>query len=99
MNELGGPVWHASISMLPGWPADERFLQQCALEALQGVGDADRGEWMEWTGTYFHIRRRLRRKEQQSIGEARDIRGTEEAVRRRAAVQRYLPVEMRDWKE
>jgi hypothetical protein len=97
--QLGGPVWHASAAPVPGWPANEQFLKQCALTALQGVGDESLGQWEEWTGQAYHIRRRLTRKEQQSVGEPKDIRNTPEADKRHKAVQRYLPAQYKNWKE
>jgi hypothetical protein len=88
--ELGGPVWHASAAPLPGWPVGEQSLRRFALEALEGVGDADLGEWEEWTGYAFHIRRRLSAEEQEPIGEVVDIRGTPEAHRRLQRVTKYV---------
>jgi len=88
---LGGPVWHASAAPLPGthWPVE--ILQAAALLALKGVGDARLGEWEwhEWTGRAYHVRRRLTRCEQQSVGPATDIRGTPEETRRLAEVKRW----------
>lgn len=76
---------------LPGYPADERILQRRAVEALTNVGDAAAGEWHEWTGTAYHIRRRLTTAEAALVGPAVDVRGTPEADRRWATVARYLP--------
>ncbi len=86
---LGGPVWHASAAALPGWPTDRTTLRRFALDALAGVGDADLGEWEEWTGYAFHVRRRLTPAEQAPIGEVVDVRGTPEAKRRLARVWQY----------
>jgi hypothetical protein len=85
--------------MLPGYPSDEHIMRRFAFDALQGVGDNARGQWQEWTGTYYHLRRRLSSKEQKQIGEAIDIRGTEEAIQRRSTVQCYLPAHMKTWTE
>lgn len=57
-------------------------MRQFAFLALIGVGDASRGEWEEWTGRAYHVRRRLSAAEQASVGDAVDIRGTAEAVKR-----------------
>lgn len=95
---LGGPVWHASAAPFPGYPANEQLLRKRALDALQGVGDASLGQWEEWTGNAYHVRRRLTRKEQQTVGDLKDIRGTQEADKRKQAVQRYLPAGL-DWYE
>ena len=58
-------------------------LKLVALRMLQGVGDAERGEWHQWTGVAYHLRRRLTEAEQaRGVGEAIDLRGTEEARRR-----------------
>lgn len=40
------------------------------------------GEWREWTGAAFHIRRRLTATEQGRVGPVVDIRRTSEAKRR-----------------
>jgi hypothetical protein len=74
-------------------------LQQWALAALSGVGSVSLGQWEEWTGQAYHVRRRLSRDEQRLVGEPLDIRGTEEAERRHKAMVRYLPVHLKDWKE
>lgn len=63
-----------------------------ALAELEGVGDPTLGEWHEWTGKAYHIRRRLTPKEQDSIGLALDIRGTEEAFGRARALAVSRPV-------
>lgn len=64
---------------------------------MDGVGDEASGQWEEYTGKAFHIRRRLTVEEQASIGEAIDIRGTKEAMNRINAVRivvPFLPEEM-----
>ena len=66
-------------------------LRRIALGALRGVGDVSRGEWEEWTGRAYHVRRRLSAHEQQSVGNVVDIRGTPEAALRLAAVRHLLP--------
>lgn len=94
----GGPVWHASAaSKQIALPIN--FLQQCALTALEGVGDASKGQWEEWTGNAYHIRRRLTDQEQARVGEVEDIRGTEEQERRWLAVRPFLPAQYRDYKD
>lgn len=74
-----------------------KILRQYALDALRDVGDETSGQWEEYTGKAFHIRRRLTLEEQSSIGEAIDIRGTREAMNRINAVRivvPFLPEEM-----
>lgn len=62
-------------------------LEQEALRQLAGVGDAGRGEWREWTGRAFHIRRCISVAEQRRSGlTIVDIRRTPEAARRAAAL-------------
>lgn len=78
---------------------NELILKAVALAALDGVGDADLGQWLEWSGYAFHVRRRLTVIEKAHIGEAVDIRGTAEAERRRQAVLPFLPPQMKDYKE
>ena len=87
---LGGPVWHASAAPFGGIPVKD-ILRTVAFGALRGVGDPVLGEWEEWTGRAYHIRRRLTRHEQQSVGNVVDIRGTAEATLRLAAVRHLLP--------
>ena len=83
---LGGPVWHASAAASEGW---RETLRRFALEALEGVGDADLGEWEEWTGYAFHVRRRLSAAEHERVGDVIDMRGTPEARRRLQRVWQY----------
>jgi len=40
------------------------------------------GEWREWTGRAFHLRRRLNLREQRHVGPVVDIRRTPEALQR-----------------
>ena len=79
--------------MKPGYPSDEQFLRRFALNAIKDIGDSSRGQWTEWTGTYYHVRRRLSRAEQEIVGDILDIRGTQEAIERHATVKMYLPKE------
>jgi hypothetical protein len=57
-----------------------------AEQALAGLGDARLGEWREWSGTAFHIRRRLTAREALEVGPVVDVRGTPEARRRADAL-------------
>lgn len=75
--ELGGPVWHASVASR-SFPI-AAVLEREAEAQLTGVGDASLGEWREWSGKAFHIRRRLSEREQQHVGPVMDIRGSDEA--------------------
>lgn len=75
---LGGPVWHASVAPMRGIPL-RTDLERQAEKELEGVGDASLGEWREWSGKAFHIRRRLSAAEQEPVGPVVDIRGTAEA--------------------
>ncbi len=89
-------MWHASAMAKPGIPADSSFLRGAALDALDGVGDSSLGEWDEWTGKAYHIRRRLAPWEERRVGEVKDIRGTPEAALRLAPVADRLPY---GWRE
>jgi hypothetical protein len=74
-----------------------KALRDIALRALDGVGDEVAGQWEEYTGKAFHVRRRLTNEEQKPIGPAVDVRGTPEAVNRINAiliVNPYLPEDM-----
>lgn len=74
-------MWHASVR--PRNPFYGATLcRQRAETALSGLGDPMLGEWHEWSGTTFHIRRRLTATEQERVGPALDIRRTPEARRR-----------------
>jgi hypothetical protein len=79
--------------------ADKHWLRRCALDALKGVGDRECAQWEDWSGYAYHVKRRLTPEEQEYVGEALDIRGTEEAIKRHAAVMRFLPPELRNWRE
>ena len=58
-------------------------LKLVALRMLQGVGEAASGEWHEFTGVAYHLRRRLTAAEQaRGVGDACDLRGTDEMRRR-----------------
>jgi hypothetical protein len=78
--QLGGPVWHVSVAS-PGIPIKGVLEAECERQ-LAGVGDAALGEWREWSGRVFHLRRRLNAREQREVGPVVDVRGTAEARRR-----------------
>jgi hypothetical protein len=63
-----------------------------AFRALAGVGDPACGEWEEWTGYSFHLRRRLTPTEDRIVGPVVDVRGTPDGRRRCARMERYVPV-------
>lgn len=64
-----------------------------AYEQLGSKGDASLGEWTDDRQEAFHLRRRLSAAEQELIGPAIDLRGTEEALKRFDSVVRVLPPE------
>ena len=68
-----------------------------ALRALADVGDASLGEWEEWSGYAFHLRRRLSHEEAMCVGPVVDVRGTHEGQRRCGSVKRYVPTAI--WSE
>lgn len=86
----GGPVWHLSVAPLFGERLSEKELKRLAYRHLAGVGDMGR-EFHEFTGRAYHLRRRLTEQEQTVTGPAVDLRGTEEALSRLAAVKDMLP--------
>jgi hypothetical protein len=92
--DFGGPVWHASTAH-----ASEKKLKQVALETLAGVGDASRGEWHEWSGKAYHIRRRLNAAEDLLVGPVVDVRGTVEATMRLMPVHRLLPANWPEYRQ
>jgi hypothetical protein len=79
-SATNGPVWHVSVAS-PGIPVKGLLEAECERQ-LAGVGDPVLGEWREWTGRAFHIRRRLSVREQRDVGPVVDVRGSEEARRR-----------------
>jgi hypothetical protein len=68
-----------------------KTLRAIALKALEGVGDEITGQWEEYTGKAFHVRRRLTNEEQKPIGVAVDVRGTPEAIHRINAIRIVMP--------
>jgi hypothetical protein len=85
---LGGPVWHVSVAS-PGVPLRHRLEAECEQQ-LRGVGDVSLGEWREWTGRAFHLRRRLSPREQRHVGPVVDIRRTPEALQRAQRLGSWL---------
>jgi hypothetical protein len=84
-----GPVWHVSVAPRRAFYG-ETLCAKRAEKALFGLGDASLGEWREWTGFAFHLRRRLNTAEAARVGPVRDIRGTTEARTRAAALGKLL---------
>ncbi len=76
---------------MPGRPPGRSFLRRRAVEALAGVGDPALGEWHQWTGKAYHIRRRLTLQEQLEVGQVVDVRGTPEYAERLAPFLHVLP--------
>ena len=83
-------MWHASIAP-QGIALAEGTLRRYAHSALTGVGDAALGEFEEYSGRAFHLRRRLSAEEQLLVGEVVDVRGTPEGERRLRPVRHLLP--------
>lgn len=82
-------MWHAS-----GRGNRGQSSASIALNALRGVGDVTRGEWLECGNRgVVHVRRRLSQDEQDAFGIAavRDIRGTEEEQERLTALLADAP--------
>lgn len=92
---LGGPVWHASAAPAR-YAAAREYLRDRAYEALAGVGAIALGQWEEWTGRAFHVRRRLSTEEIRlgGIGEVIDVRGTWEGRKRIERVRQWAPPQL-----
>jgi uncharacterized protein YeeX (DUF496 family) len=60
------------------------------------VGDREEGEWEEWTGRAYHIRRRLTATEEEVTGPVQDIRQLNEARRRIEDLLNAAPYIRRD---
>lgn len=69
----------------------ENALGAVAERELAGVGDASLGEWREWSGRAYHLRRRLTAEEAEQVGPVKDVRGTWEAKKRADRVRRFCP--------
>jgi len=82
----GGLVWHASAAH-----GSKFRCHKVAKNSIGGVGDAELGEWHEWSGFAYHVRRRLKPEEELLIGPAIDIRGTHEATNRWNAISIACP--------
>lgn len=61
------------------------------MRALHRVGAQHLGEWHDWTGRAYHVRRRLHANEQAIVGDVKDIRRTDEAMERLAAIAQIIP--------
>lgn len=83
-------MWHSSVGAR-GMSFGPSTLAAEARKVLVGVGDASLGEWEQWTGRAFHLRRRLSAEEVELVGEVVDVRGTDEARRRLRPVAHLLP--------
>jgi hypothetical protein len=67
-----------------------RVAEKLARLALEGVGDARLGEWVEHRRIAVHVRRRLTLDEALVTGPVVDVRGTPEARQRYDAAATYL---------
>lgn len=83
-------MWHASIAP-QGIVLAEATLRRYAFAALTDVGNAALGEYEEYSGRAFHLRRRLSLAERALVGEVVDVRGTPEGERRLRPVRHLLP--------
>ncbi len=91
---LGGPVWHCSTAPLPGKTKPKWELRKRALLSLIGVGDEKLGQWEEWTGKAYHIRRRLSDAEFFIVGLVLDVRGTDDGEIRFSELCQWLPSQL-----
>ena len=90
-------MWHASVAPASTVRYGREALRELARRALAGVGDAALGEWEEWGGYAFHVRRRLHVREVPYVGPVVDVRGTLDGQRRCARMRRDVPAAM--WAE
>ena len=84
-------MWHSSVARHSPSVTDEA-LELCARLALEGVGDAGRGEWIEVSPRAVHVRRRISVAEERRVPDVCDIRGTLEVAQRLKAVRHVLPL-------
>lgn len=92
-----GPVWHVSVSPRGSWRLADSYLLDEAIKQLDGVGDANLGQWCERGRLSYQVRRRLSESEEALVGGACDIRGTPEAQERLQRALRWLPGMFHDW--
>lgn len=90
-----GPVWHASVAPRRAYYG-AALCEQRAERALASVGDRSLGEWREWSGSAFHLRRRLTVAEQERVGPVKDIRRSPEATRRASELGKWLAYALAD---
>lgn len=83
-------MWHSSVAPSGRIPYGRSACERRAQQAADGLGDPSAGEWREWTGRAFHIRRRLTPAEQAHVGPVVDIRRTPEARERARTLGRLL---------
>lgn len=83
-------MWHASAGA-QGIVLGNKTLLGYARKALDGVGDAELGEWVEIGERAVHLRRRLSEHEAGVVGPVMDVRGTPEAEQRLRYVRRLVP--------
>lgn len=81
-------MWHTSVS---GFGLSDETLRAKALRVLDGVGDAELGQWEERGPKALHIRRRLSDEEAKRVGGVLDVRGTAEGYKRFDRMRPYLP--------
>lgn len=97
-KDWGGPVWSAFVGKSPNYnQVLAKELRRAAVVALDGVGNADLGEWEEADDKYFLLRRRLSKVEELVTGPAADIRDTDDAVNRAAKVVSQVADVPWDW--
>ena len=87
-------MWHASVAPFDRLQHGHTWARTQAHVAIENVGSANLGQWEEWTGCAFHLRRRLSDAEVLLVGPVVDVRGTAEGRRRLKAIRDvnpYLP--------
>lgn len=91
-------MWHVSIATTSVLlPVD--YLRKLAFAELEEVGDTSLGQWEEYTGNAFHLRRRLSEDEQKTVGDVIDIRDTPEQEKRWLRVRPHLPNDYKNYKK
>lgn len=83
-------MWHASVAPVKYTFPAAVAEQLCRVE-LEGVGDAQLGEWVERSRVAVHIRRRLSAEEQLLVGAVVDLRATAEGRARYDAMRGLIP--------
>ena len=90
-------MWHVSVHPIGRYHVGLVGARMRCLSTLLGLGDASLGEWEERGEVAYHVKRRLTPEEQAVIGDACDIRNTDEAQQRLTRAWHWLHPSFREY--